>query len=387
MIIEGVVRTKGKIHVTSALDEATKINSAGQINSPDARIPLSRIYRTPAFTSNGRIEIPFIPANSWVGALRRAVTSAMAESLIARNEQITRTTYRGLSCGAADAKPEVGSLLVDEFESYLKHPFIGLFGGGKRLYESGYKIFDMIPIMQATVDAGMVPADYADQVVLLSGGDNVKMASRVTAIDIIHRRDDLLEGRASEEIVASISDYDELKSDMYQEVARKTQAAALRAGVKKADDEKTESRASMSQQSGREYISPGVPMYFKTVLKKRVTDEQFGVFLLGLIEVLNTNEFGGVSHLGFGELNLADAANNLTLHESDRSAPLFELEMRHGKEYLVYCHPKAIACVKMAKDWMAGVVNGDLENFYVASTPTQPKAKKKAAQEESAQGA
>lgn len=386
MIIEGLIRTKGKIHLTSALDDAVKINSSGQINAPDARIPLSRTYRTAAFTSQGRIEIPFFPANSWVGRLRRAVTEVLSESLISRQEQITRTTYRGLSCGAADAKPEMGGLNVDEFEAYLKHPFIGLFGGGKRLYESAYKMFDTLPIMQATIDSGMVPADYADQMAMLSVGENNRAANRVTGIDILHRRDDLLEGRASEEVVASISDFDELQQDMRQEAARKVQAAALRAGVKKGDDETKESRASMAQQSAREYICPGVPMYFRTAFKKRIRDEQFGLFLIALQAVFNENAFGGVSHLGYGELNLSDAANNLMLHESDLSAPLFELQMKAGSEALVYVHPRALECVQKAKTWIDSVTNAELETFYIPSVAPSQKDDGEGEQEETLKG-
>lgn len=382
MIIEGIVRTKSKIHVTSALDDSTKINPAGQINAPDARIPLSRTYRTAAFTSRGRVEIPFFPANSLVGRMRRVATGLIAKSLTERGEQMSRTTYRGVSCGAADSSPEMGGLLVDEFEAYLKHPYIGLFGGGKRLYESAYKFFDMIPVMEATVESGMIPADYADQMVMLNSGDSARAASRITGIDVIHRRDDLMDG-ASEEIVASISDYADLYEDMKQEAVRKAQAAAARAGVKPADDEKKESRASMSQQSAREYISPGVPLYFKAALKQRITDEQMGLFLICLLEVFNSNEFGGVSHLGYGELNLSDVANNLTLHGKTQSSPLFSVAMVSGRETLSLEHPEAIDCVSKALHWIGGVINKDLESFYTASAePKEKKPSKKEANKE-----
>lgn len=382
MIVEGIIRTKTKIHVTSAIDSSTKINADGQIGTEDARIPLARTYRTVAFTpGGGRIEVPFVPGNSIVGRMRRAAATMIAKSLRAREQQITRTTYRGISCGAADPKPEMNGLQVDEFERYLKDPHIGLFGGGKRLYEGGFKMFDLLPVTMATIEAGMVPAEYAEHMAMLSSGEDGRPASRVTGIDVLHRRDDLLDG-ASEEVISTISDYEGLFGDMKQEAARKVQAAAKRAGVKLGEEEKAADRVSMSQQSAREYIVPGVAMHFKAALKKRVTKEQLGMWVLSLQEVFNTNEFGGVSHLGYGELNLADAAVNLVLHGTEKSAPLFSLVREGGCDQLVISHPEAKEAAQAASKWISGVTNESFESFYVASAAPAAKGKKPAEGEE-----
>ncbi len=382
MIVEGIIRTATKIHVTSAVDSSAKINAEGQIGAEDARIPLSRTYRTVAFTpGGGRMEVPFFPANSMIGRMRRAAVDMIAQSLRAREQQISRITYRGISCGAADAKPEMIGLLVDEYAAYLKDPHIGLFGGGKRLYESGFKMFDMIPVTQATIEAGMVPVDFVDHMAMLSTGDTARAANRVTGIDVIHRRDDLMDG-VGEEIVATISDYDGLFGDMKQEAVRKAQAAAKRAGVKPEEDEKAAERASMSQQSAREYIVPGVPMYFKAALKKRLTKEQLGIWVLSLKSVFNTNEFGGVSHLGYGELNLTDVASNVILHGNETAAPLFNLVRTGGVDQLEVGHPEAREAVEAALEWIANVTNENFESFYTASVQapaSDAKEEKKAA--------
>lgn len=378
MIVEGIIRTKTKIHVTSALDASTKINADGQIGTEDARIPLSRTYRTVAFTPNGgRVEVPFFPGNSIVGRMRRAVTSMIAESLRSRGEQISRTTYRGISCGAADPKPEMLGLNVDEYAAYLKDPHIGIFGGGKRLYEGGFKMFDMVPITQATIEAGMVPEDFIEHMAMLSTGEEGRPATRVTGIDVLHRRDDLIDG-VGEEIIQTISDFDGLSADMKQEAVRKAQAAAKRAGVKTEEDTPAVGRISMSQQSAREYIVPGIAMYFKAALRKRVTKAQLGVWVLGLQTVLNDNEFGGVSHLGYGEMNLADAATNLTLHGDEVSGPLFSLVRKGGKDQLEVCHPEALEAVREAQAWIASVTNESFESFYTASVPESSGDEKKA---------
>jgi CRISPR type IV-associated protein Csf2 len=384
MIIEGAIRTQSKIHLSSPLDQGVKINAKGQIGAEDARIPLSRTYRSQVFGSDGRVEYPFFPANSMVGQLRRAATSLVIDALRANEQQIKRTIYRGLTCGAPDSSPETAVFLVEEYASYLMNPFIGLFGGGKRLYESGYNICDMVPVTQATLEAGLVPSDYTDKMAMFSTGDNSKPTNRITSIEIIHRRDDLLDGKATE-VAQSIEDFDELNNDINQELQRKAQGAAKRAASKAgvaidpATEEEDVSRVSMSQQSAREFIVPGVHLYCRAELKKRLTSEQLGLFVLSFTQVMNNNKFGGVSHLGYGKLNLADAAANLVFHGKEASGPLFTLENDKGVRRLRVVHPEACSAVESAQQWLSTLDAKSIEGFYLPSKIPSEKSTGKAA--------
>ncbi|PND66349.1 type IV CRISPR-associated protein Csf2, partial [Escherichia coli] len=61
------------------------------------------------------------------------------------------------------AQPDPSPVTAEEVIRAKNHVFMGLFGGGARMLHSGFDVFDLLPVMETTISAGMIPARFAPQ--------------------------------------------------------------------------------------------------------------------------------------------------------------------------------------------------------------------------------
>lgn len=249
--------------------------------------------------NNGRLyDLPIYPANGFRGGLRRAAAARVVEALSAKEGPVPGDLYLGLTCGASSASPDQTPKTVEEIIRGRGNVYMGLFGGGARLLSSMYRVSDMLPVLQATIETGAVP-DYLAELVMPKFQKEGEPAKHAGPWEVMSERtsirvDDLYRVMRPEEIKAYV------KNPLETVAAHQDGVLANKEGRKTDGDTKTD----VSNMMGIETVAPGVPFYFCIDLDKDVTPGQVGMLLLSLRDLFQENAFGGWTRCGFGKVRV-----------------------------------------------------------------------------------
>lgn len=282
-------------------------------NNYDEDKKVSYTSKFPLMTTAGQIQyVPYYPANGFRGGLRR---KAMAHVLKQLNKEgpVAGSLYLGLSCGAASASPDAKTpRSVEELLRVRQNVYMGLFGGGARMFQSAYRVSDMIPVIDSTVSAGLVP-----KTALAHGEDAAPVSDakpwQITSMRNSIRIDDLFRVTDVGQILATVKDPN---VSVAQHQVKSIDNTAARNEAKANNTEKVV-KSTLANMMEFETIAPGVPFHVRFDLQHDAGDDKLGLLLLCLQDLFVENGFGGWVRCGFGKVNV----NKITI-DNEEDAPL-----------------------------------------------------------------
>lgn len=330
ILIHGILTTTSPMH-TSAGSKGLRLQRDGKVSSrSDEGIPVISTVKTP-LTVRGRYygDIPYFPSMGLVGALRRCAARRLNAALTADKKVPSKSLYYAIVNGHAPSAQLGGVLTQADYDAVRSDLFFGLFGGGSIRNESRFIQSDAIPVIDQTIDAGLVPQKFAD---LSPTSQRGLEPWQLVDYRVLRKVDDLQRGRD-----------DASKVDMLEDDVRREGAVAY------------------------EVISMGTPLYYRAQLQESVTPAQCGLFLLALKDLLEIQQLGGRVHLGWGGVN---PQRFRYVHGKDRH-DLFELECddegihiletTSAFKQLVKPAEKALAAIEKApaaaRDRLKGLLN------------------------------
>lgn len=291
--ISGVVRLTSPLYVAD-LDEKGKTMTR------------------PVFRGDGkRVMVPYFPANDFRGRLRRKAAKIILDALAQKGARVPLETYMGLQCGSASGQPDRANLTVEEAYRSRSNVYMGLFGGGARVLPSRFSVADLLPIVQATIEAGCVPSggdagEFVLPSVIWSKDGEEKQSLANSAYDLTSktnmvRRDD----------VANLDDYPTMQSVVencddavmaYQNKILANSEARKndkKSGADQGDEEKTK-KSDLANIFSAEEIAPGVRLWNSILLDSNLTLAQLGLLLSAFASLVKEQRLGGASRRGNG---------------------------------------------------------------------------------------
>lgn len=103
------------------------------------------------------IRYPIIPANTLRGRLRRMAAERIFAAIRSKGERLSLDAVHVLTCGASSGRPEGGPTSLDDRDIQVAHPYFSTFGGGPKLFRSGFQVASALPVNRVTIDEGYVP--------------------------------------------------------------------------------------------------------------------------------------------------------------------------------------------------------------------------------------
>lgn len=255
-------------------------------------------------------DVPYFQANGLRGALRRHAAKRIADFVAQTQAPLPADVYTGLNCGASSGRPDASGNSVEEMVRASNHAYMGLFGGGSRIFSSRYKVSDINIICNHTVENFIVNAPksmieelLADQT--YKSGDETKPLEpyQFLARHFFTRVDDFGRGtnlKALDKVIEN--GLEGVKEFMLKNAD----------SDKKRKDDAEAKKDSLSTLLNFEAIKSSVPMHFRMDLSPDITEAQVGVLLNALTDMFNENYIGGWGRSGFGTYRITGA--QLDLH-------------------------------------------------------------------------
>lgn len=360
--------------------------------SPDKtliRDPESRGNQTPTVqqsivTKTGLQRIPYFPGNDLRGRLRRRAAAIVLDRITASGGKVTPELYSGLTTSAITAQPDTGNLTVEEALRAGRNVYMGLFGGGARLLRSRFQASDLIPVLESTIQTGMVPEAYGqtdDQHFLPVTSKTTDGSSQMTPLQGWHlvqvthvfRVDDLHRVLRPSEVEA----YIENAAVVVAEIQRKNlESRKIRSdsAAKAESGEIAKSEVSSKKETGNmmsfQSILAGTPMHCLFDLDNDTTDAQVGLMLLSLRALVREQKLGGWCRAGLGRFDA-----NVTLTRNGEAVPVFTSTRANADAEL---SPQVQPYVDAAVAEIAQLTEAEMMAFFEVRE-TEAAAQKKAA--------
>ena len=313
--IEGVFRLRTPLHCASP-DDSLKTSTT---DTPTVQMRI--------VTAQGERTIPYFPGNDLRGRLRRMAARVVLDS-ICKTAQVSPQLYAGLCAGASSAQPDSADLTIEEALRAGRNVYMGLFGGGARSIRSRYACQDLVPILQETVDCGMVPAAYieTDGTNFLptrrsADGDKPLEGWRLVQSRQFIRIDDLVRVMRPSEIEQYIADAADTVAEIQGRTIelrqeRKASKAQVAAGeIKQGEVSKKTDLGNVLSYGA---IAAGAPMLFRLDFQDETTDAQVGLMLMALQGLVREQRLGGWVRAGLGRFGA-----DLVLRRHGEALPVF----------------------------------------------------------------
>lgn len=329
-----------------------------------------------------RYTIPYFPANDLRGRLRRKAAAIVLDALMATHgKQVPVALYAGLTMGSATTSPE-NELTVEEASRAAGHLYMGVFGGGTRLLKSRFSVQDAVPIIQSTVEIGMVPAGMGDAAFSklptdfewdAEGGAKTVTPLRDgrKLLDVRHtvRVDDVMRVLRTEEMEKFIEDCASSVTAWQQKNMDNSEA---RKAAKESGDGEDVKKSSLANIVSVQTIIPGTPLYFRLDMADSLSQAQIGLLAASLVALLNEQALGGWVRAGFGKFDAKDFAITL----GGGSLPLIKGEA--GKYELA---DDMAPYLDAMREELAQLTVESLLEFFTNRKPTKEEKKAKKAGE------
>ena len=316
ILIHGVLTTTSPLH-TSAGTKGLRLQRDGRVSSKDSDgIPVLSTVTMP-LTVRGRYygDVPIFPSSGLIGAQRRHASRRVRAALAGDGKRLPVPIYYALQNGHAPGPQLGGVASLKDYEAVRADLFFGLFGGGSMRNAARFIQCDLVPVIEQTIDAGLVPQKFAD---LSPSSDRGIEPWQLVDYRVMRKIDDIGRGRDSGESV-----------DLLEDDIKRESAAAY------------------------QVITPGTSLYYRAQLDEATTPEQRGLFLMALRDLCETQQLGGRTHLGWGGVT---AQRFRYVHGQVRH-DLFELvpddeglpQLRCTDAFAKLCEPAEQALAAMAK--------------------------------------
>jgi len=329
--IEGVFRLSSPMHVASPDKSA----------SPEGAKNYNTTVQQRVVTRSGVQKVPYFPGNDLRGRLRRKAAKIVMDQLVTVGK-ISDGLYAGLTCGASSTQPE-NTLTVEEALRARDNVYMGLFGGGKRLLRSRYRVNDLVPVLASTIEASIVPSKFGnvDGEFLPQGradadGDRALEGFNLVGDRQSYRVDDILDVRRPDELGRYIDDAVNVLA-IYQTNAltaaqeRKDDKAAVKSGD--LSDRDVSTKKTLGNIFQVQAVHAGTPLYFLLDFHDDVSDAHVGLMLMALRDLIAEQALGGWVRIGFGrfvaKLTLTREGETLKIFNTDTvsDAPVFSDEV------------------------------------------------------------
>lgn len=243
----------------------------------------------------GSVQVPVIMANNIMGRLRRHAAAEVLAVIKDKGERIKTRTYSALMCGAASGSPANEDPTFEEYRTARAHAYLGLFGGGPKLFRRHVHCFNAVPYTSGSRPMfERCKHPFFDEIV---HGVKSNNEWNLTRAAIQNRNDDLQEHVNVALASETIEDF--LKQ------ANERQVAILENKSKRKENSETTERVSTRSYTTFQFVIPGVvfPVCWEF---KDVSDAQLGLFLQALDTFAHKEELGGLGRNGFGRFTLTD---------------------------------------------------------------------------------
>lgn len=311
--IEGTIRLISPMHCAT-VDASS--DASGNEN-------ITRTHKQTIVTARGSQRMPYFPANDLRGRLRRKAAAIVLDHITATSK-VKVDLYAALMAGAITASPE-SDLTIEEALRARDNVYMGLFGGGTRLLRSRYCTNDLIPIVQDTIDAGIVPPIFGENGVPQGfGGDGT--TGPLTGFHLVQSRtsfriDDVARVINADEIEKYVDDAVNSIAAKQADILggraeRKADKAAAKAGDLKADA--VASKKDLGNMFAVEVIARGTPLHCLIDLQNDVSDAHVGLLLMALTALVREQGLGGWVRAGFGRYSA-----DLTLTRNGQTYKVF----------------------------------------------------------------
>ena len=263
---------------------------------------LSRTITQTLYVEGKKHSLPYYPANGFRGGLRRQIADMICDSVAETEGPIPGELYNGLHCGASSGSPDQTAKSIEEIIRARSHVYMGLFGGGARTHESMYAVSDMLPILDATLRAGMVPEAFRAEFCPPAYKDKDGVERQVEPFSLIGERhfvrvDDLYRVMDPEGIANTVA-------SPIETVNQHQMAVGINKAERQAEGDVKATKEDVANIQSIQTIAAGTPMYFRVDLKSDATEAQAGAILLGILGLLEENNFGCMGRWGFGRVKL-----------------------------------------------------------------------------------
>jgi len=319
------------------------------------KTPSGELVQTTNKKGVGNLSTACHPSNGFRGALRRKAADRIMAVLSARGERLSAEIYNGLRCGAASAQPDTASNSIEEMVRASEHVYMGLFGGGARLLPSRYSAQDLYIICRHNVEAGVVSAPasliegiLSQQTTTVEGETVDKKPYHYLERAFFTRVDDVNRGVPAKHINTVIDGGFEALQEYVEGIQDSNTKRKADAKIKK---------ESLSHIVSIERIKTGTPVAMRFDFDEDVTDEQVGLLLLALQDMLTDNRIGGYGRDGYGRLRV-DAVSfisdgdTITQHDDFYDGESFQF----GDAFSAY--------QEAALDALAGIDKDDIVSFF-----------------------
>jgi CRISPR type IV-associated protein Csf2 len=356
--IQGIFRLNSPLHC--ALPEENKAE----------KNYTKTVFQEVMTRTSGPARVPYFPGNDMRGRLRRKAAAIVLDH-ITSSEKVTPELYAGLTTGAVSAAVE-NTLSVEEALRASANVYIGLFGGGVRLLRSRFQTGDLVPVLETTIDAGMVPAHYGqtddENFLPVSKWENDGVRLPLRAYDLLQdtmvvRVDDLQRMLRPDEVQAYIENpaqtvaaYQAARID--QRLAKKTAKAEGGEAVKKQDTSNF-----LKIQS----IMAGTSMFWKLGIDDDASDAHVGLLLLALEALVQEQKLGGWCRAGMGRFDAT-----LTLTRNGEKMPVFASSRASDEAELSSMMQPFVDAAKVA---IADLSATSLMEFFLEREPKKPAKK------------
>lgn len=366
--IEGYILAQSPIHQTQPLVEGfvdwrPEDSAPRLVFSDRSRGRCQVMMNESLFTPEGRrISSPIIAGNSLRGVLRRAATRAL---LTAIGQPVRPELFQVLSAGAFHRKDMGGIKSADMLNGAAKNVFVGLFGGGGASFPSGYTATDMRPVSGNT--AHLLPAWVVDEAGVAKGTRTDEGTGEVKTFDqsflriyATIRRDPMMQGEG----VSFVHQHDQVYAERMKEmVATKAKTKAKKAAAGD-DDTQVDSIINLAMMSYVQAIVPGVPLSFSLQFRRWTTDEQIGLALIALEDMVNAQALGGASRRGFGRFK---PVLKLWVDSQEQAVPVFNAVEVSGSVDHYELSDVARGYADAARAAMEQVTIAELEDLFITT--------------------
>ena len=329
--LHGAITLQSPMHSNAGF-KGLRLLPSGQVGNGKEGLAVMSTVTMP-LTVRGRYwgRMPIFPATTVVGAHRRQAAHRYLAALVADDAKISQQIYYALTQGQPAQAQMSTSVTNAYFSAVSSDLFFGMFGGASIRNASAYIQNDLVPITEQTVDAGMVPERFAD---LAPGAGSEPW--QLVDYRVMRRVDDIKRGldRGSRGML------DESDEEM------RTEAAAA-----------------------YQVIPAGISLYWRIQINAGTTEQQRGLLLLGLTDLLAKGQFGAKAHIGWGQftpqrwrwLDQTDRLDLLELRQDDEGLKEVQLTdackhlMSPAVDHLAGLDPKA------ARQHVDNLVKGGLK--------------------------
>lgn len=373
--IQGIFKLTSPMHVADPIQYSVDENgyvvrkTAGMGN-------VIATMRQHILADGTRVKIPYFPANDLRGRLRRKAAALVMEALASKGEKVPVELYAGLCAGASGAAPE-NAVTIEEIKRASENVYMGLFGGGTRMLRSRYSVQDAVPIINATVKAGLVPegfGPYENRNLPNSDGSEAVQKSdghQLTEIRHIVRIDDVTRVMRADELREYVQDAESAVAQWQAKVLqnrtdRKAQDDQKANGEETSGLKKSDLANVVSVQS----IIAGTELYVRFDLQDTTTQAQRGLLLCALRDLINEQALGGWIRTGFGRF----AAEHFTAMIDGQTVLPVQYNAKTGKVGMTEAVSPLVEAMQSDLDKLTV---GSLLEYFTGKTPKEKGKKAK----------